>query len=57
MKQQSAVKCLRKFLNSGDESFETWGLRDAKLLHLRPCKTPVVDVLKEHGPVARIHFL
>jgi len=31
-------------------------LRDAKLLHLQPCKTSVVDVLKEHEPVARMIF-
>jgi hypothetical protein len=28
------------------------GPRDAKLLHLQPCKASVVDVLKEHEPVA-----
>jgi hypothetical protein len=35
---------------------ETSGRRATKLLQLRPCKTSVVDALKEHDPVARIHF-
>lgn len=35
---------------------KTWGLREAKLLHLRPCKTSLVEVLKLREPVARIHL-
>ena len=26
------------------------------MLQLRPCTTSAVDLLKEHDPVARIHF-
>ena len=35
---------------------KTSARRDVKLKQLRPCKTSVVYVLKEHDPVARIHF-
>jgi len=56
-KYESAGKCCRKFLISGDDCFEkTSGQRSTKLLLLRPCKTLVVDGLQEYDPVAKIHF-
>jgi hypothetical protein len=35
---------------------QTSGRRATKLLQLRQCKTSVVNALKKHDPVARIHF-
>jgi len=53
---ESAGKCHRKYLSSGDECFESICTNGHKIVKLRTCKAAVVHALKQHDPVARIHF-
>jgi hypothetical protein len=55
-KYESAGKVAENVSAEETSVSKTSGRRATKLLQLRPCKTPVVDALKEHNPVSRIHF-
>jgi hypothetical protein len=55
-KYESAGKCRKQFLSSGDECFENVCTKGHKIVTTATCKETVAHALKEHDPVARIHF-
>lgn len=54
-KYESAGKCSRKFLSSGEECFKNVSTKGHKIVTIVTCMAMIVYALKEHDLVAKIH--
>jgi hypothetical protein len=55
-KYESAEKCYGIFLSSGDECFENVWMKGHKIVTTVTMSGNGSSYLKEHNPIARLHF-